>query len=97
MADYSLSRKAAADFRSIARQSLEKWGEARTELYLKSLFAAAQRLAEFPELGRESGHIRPGLMRMTSASHVIFYQKREGGILVLRILHERMGFLTNLQ
>jgi plasmid stabilization system protein ParE len=52
MADYSLAKKAAADFRDIARDSLEKWGESRADLYLKSLFTTARRLAEFPELGR---------------------------------------------
>jgi toxin ParE1/3/4 len=96
MADYSLSRKAAADFRAIARDSLEKWGEERTELYLQSLFATARRLAAFPALGRDASYIHPGLLRMTSTSHVIFCQQREGGILIIRILHERMDFLTHL-
>lgn len=97
MADYALARQAAADFRAIARESLEKWGEERTELYLKSLFETARRLAEFPELGRDSSHILSGLLCMNSTSHVIFYKKRESGILIIRILHERMDFLTHLQ
>jgi toxin ParE1/3/4 len=97
MANYSLAKKAAADFRAIARESLEKWGEARAERYLKEMFETAQRLADFPDLGREVSSIRPGLLRMTSASHVIFCQKQAGGILIIRILHERMDFLAHLQ
>lgn len=96
MADYRLARKAVADFREIARDSLEKWGEARAETNLASLFKTAQRLAEFPELGRDAGHIRPGLLRMSSSSHVIFHRRCEGGILIIRILHERMDFLSHL-
>lgn len=97
MADYRLARKAAADFRAIARDSLEKWGEARAERYLAELFEAAQRLADFPDIGRDAGSVRPGMMRMATASHVFFYRKREGGVLIIRILHERMDFLAHLQ
>lgn len=80
MADYVLAKKAVADFRAIARHSREKWGEARADLYLQPLFAAARRLAEFLELALDSAYIRPGLLRMASASHVIFCREREGGI-----------------
>jgi toxin ParE1/3/4 len=97
MADYTLSKQAAADFRAIARDSLQKWGEARTDSYLRSLFETARRLADFPELGRETAHVRPGLSRMASGSHVIFYRKQKDGVLILRILHERMDFLQHLQ
>ena len=42
------------------------------------------------ELGRVCNYIRPGLRGMEHARHVVFYRIEAGGILVSRILHQRM-------
>jgi plasmid stabilization system protein ParE len=34
--------------------------------------------------------VRPGLRRMEQGKHVVFFRREPGGILVSRILHERM-------
>jgi toxin ParE1/3/4 len=47
-------------------------------------------LAGDPELGRNCDDIRPGLRWMEIGRHVVFYRLRPAGILVTRILHERM-------
>ena len=47
-------------------------------------------LADNPELGRTCDDVRPGLRRMESGRHVVFYREDTGGILVSRILHQRM-------
>jgi antitoxin ParD1/3/4 len=42
-------------------------------------------------LGRPCDDIRPGLRRMEHGKHVVFYRlQKPGGILVVRILHQRM-------
>ena len=42
-------------------------------------------------LGRCSDDVRPGLRRMECGKHVMFYRLRKAdGILVVRILHQRM-------
>jgi toxin ParE1/3/4 len=47
-------------------------------------------LADNPELGRVCDHIRPGWRRLEHARHVVFYRQTTEGILVSRILHQRM-------
>jgi toxin ParE1/3/4 len=47
-------------------------------------------LVDNPELGRACDDIRPGLRRMESRKHVVFYRREPRGILVVRVLHQRM-------
>jgi toxin ParE1/3/4 len=74
----------------IGAYTLETWGEDQTIRYIDGLESCCQQLAENPQLGRPCDHIRPGLRRMEHARHVVFYRIESGGILVSRILHQRM-------
>jgi toxin ParE1/3/4 len=74
----------------IGAYTLQAWGEDQTIRYIDGLEACCRRLADNPELGRLCSHIRPGLRRMEHARHVVFYRIESGGILVSRILHQRM-------
>ena len=96
MGSYALSEEADADITHIARASIDQWGFARAELYILSLHAAFERLVDFPDMGRDAGHIRAGTMRLESAHHVVFYRKSSIGILILRVLHQRMDFKRHL-
>ena len=96
MGSYTLSQKADDDIMHIARASVQQWGLARAERYILNLHEAFERLAEFPDMGRAVDEIRPGYLLMESASHVIFYRKTETGILIVRVLHERMDFTHHL-
>src|SRR5947209_10767369 len=49
-----------------------------------------QRLADDPASGRPCDYVRPGLRRIEQGKHVVFFRYHPGGILVSRILHERM-------
>ena len=70
--------------------TLSTWGEDQTIRYIDGLETCCQQLADNPELGRRCDHIRPGLRRMEHARHVVFYRIKAGGIVVSRILHQRM-------
>jgi plasmid stabilization system protein ParE len=43
-----------------------------------------------PALGRLCEDIRPGLRRFEHGKHVLFYRQESRGILLSRILHQRM-------
>jgi toxin ParE1/3/4 len=88
--DFRLSCRAEVDLMEIARYTLQRWGEDQTIRYLDGLEACCQQLAGNPELGRQCDDIRPGLRRMEHGRHVVFYRPEAGGILVSRILHQRM-------
>lgn len=96
MANYVLSRKAAADVEAIAEFSLQRWDMARAERYVLGLHETFRTLAEFPDLGRDASDIRAGYRRIDTASHAVFYRKTEDGILIVRILHQQMDFGRHL-
>ncbi len=74
----------------IGAYTLRTWGEDQAIRYLDGLEACCQRLADNPESGRACESVRPGLRRMEQGKHVVFFRREPGGILVSRILHERM-------
>ncbi len=84
------SRRAEADLLSIGVYTLRTWGEAQTDRYLGQLDACCQRLADNPALGRLCDYVHHGLRRKECGKHVVFYRQEPGGILVSRILHQRM-------
>jgi toxin ParE1/3/4 len=87
---FRFSRRAEADLLSIGDYTLHKWGKAQAARYIRELEACCHTLAGNPALGRLCEHVRPGLRRHEHGRHVVFYRQGRGGILVSRILHQRM-------
>ena len=90
MATCRFSRLAEADLTNIVLYTLQRWGEPQAIRYLDRLETCCERLASHPAHGRRCDYIRPDLRRMEQGSHVVFYRKEAGGILVSRILHKSM-------
>ncbi len=90
MAVVRFSRRAEADLLAIGNYTLRTWGRDQAIRYLDELEACCQKLSEQPGLGRACEDIRPGLQRFEHGRHVVFYRQETGGILVSRILHQRM-------
>ena len=74
----------------IGAYTLRTWGEDQAISYIDDLERCCQQLADNPELGRVCDHIRPGLRRMEYGRHVVFYRIEAAGVLISRILHQRM-------
>lgn len=90
MAIFRFSRLGEADLQNIALYTLHTWGKSQALRYLSGLKTCCQTLADNAALGRPCNHIRPGLRCMVQGKHVIFYRWERGGILISRILHQRM-------
>ena len=90
MAAFRFSRRAEADLLSIGARTLRTWGEHQTIRYLDDLEVCCRMLADNPSLGRACDDVRPGLRRMERGHHVVFYREDAGGILISRILRQRM-------
>ena len=90
MATLRFSQRAEADLLEIGAYTLRRWGEQQVIRYLDEIEACCTMLADNSTLGRAAADIRPGLWRMECGSHVVFYWRETGGILVSRILHRRM-------
>jgi toxin ParE1/3/4 len=78
------------DLLGIATYTFDTWGQEQTVVYIDGLEACCRQLVNMPELGRACDHVRPGLRRMEYGRHVLFYRIEAEGILVSRILHQRM-------
>ncbi len=90
MAALGFSRRVESDLLSIGNFTLRTWGRAQTIRYLTELEVCCQTLADNPALGRNCDYIRPGLRRLEHGSHVVFCRQQRDGILISRILHQRM-------
>jgi toxin ParE1/3/4 len=87
---FRFSRRAEADLFNIGIYTSRIWGEVQTDRYIHQLEDCCQLIADNPALGRACDEIRPGLRRNEEGKHVVFYRVDPGGILISRILHQRM-------
>jgi toxin ParE1/3/4 len=90
VAQFHFSGRAEADLLNIAAYTLETWGVKQVIRYIDDLETTCRRLAANAALGRRCDEVRPGLRRMERGRHVVFYREEGEGILVSRILHQRM-------
>lgn len=88
---YKLSRKAAQDLDLLYHYSAAQFGDGQAEQYLLELEHAFLRLVDFPLLGKEVEHLRPNLRCYVHRSHTIYYKPSQGGILIVRVLDQRMN------
>ncbi|MDP2295786.1 MAG: type II toxin-antitoxin system RelE/ParE family toxin [Pseudolabrys sp.] len=90
MATFELSEAADRDLTGIFAYTYRQFSPEQADAYLLALEECFTRLAQFPQLGRSIDHLRPGYFRFEHARHTVFYVRRERGIRVIRVLHERM-------
>ena len=83
---------ARRDISILAEQSEVRWGKRQTRRYLDALEDTIQKLSENPMLGHESGLPRPGLRRMNSGRHAVFYVMADERIEIVRVLHVASDF-----
>lgn len=91
-----LSPRALADLDSIWDYSVENFGETRSQTYVRAIDAALKLVAANPQVARNAGNIRPGLLKYPVGSHVVFFRVREDRIVVSRIIHAKMDFPRHL-
>jgi toxin ParE1/3/4 len=90
MARFRFSRRAEVDLYNIGLYTFRTWGAAQADRYICQLEDCCQLIADNPALGRLCHEIRPALRRMEQDKHVVFYREEPGGILISRILHQRV-------
>jgi toxin ParE1/3/4 len=90
MGRFRFSRRAEVDLLSIGDYTLHKWGKAQAVRYIGELEVCCQTLADNPALDQLCDRVRPGLRRHEHGTHVVFYRQERGGIVVSRVLHQRM-------
>ncbi len=90
MPDYRFSKLARLDLIEIGDYTLDHWGADQAIRYLDSLERCFHLIAATPDIGRPSNRLRKGYRRLEHEKHVIFYRADDDGILIVRILHQRV-------
>ena len=96
MGKFQLTNRAVTDLSDIADFTIQTFGIEQARYYRDGLNNCFEILAENPQLGRSAAELAPNLKRFEYQSHVVFYMSKDAGILIIRILHQRMDFKRNL-
>jgi toxin ParE1/3/4 len=91
-----LTPRAQTDLDEIWDYTVGRWGLDQAETYARQLWDHIKMVAARPAIGRECPELRPGYYKYPSGSHVLFYRLITDGIDVVRILHERMDYDSQL-
>ena len=90
--DYRLSKRADADLAAIADYTINRFGIEQAWRYRDALNDAFQMLKHNPLRGRSAERLATDLRRFEVESHVVFYRPELTGLLIVRVLHQRMDF-----
>jgi toxin ParE1/3/4 len=93
---YILSPRAQIDRDKIWDHTAERWGIDQAEFYIRQLWQHIKAVAAQPTIGHACPGVRAGYYKCRSGFHFLFYRTINGGIDVIRILHERMDFGRHL-
>jgi toxin ParE1/3/4 len=85
-----ISTEAEDDIDRIVTYTISEWGWRQAHRYLTKLEEGFDLLARSPSIGRSCDSIRTGLRRYEIGKHVLFYLPESEGVLIVRVLHERM-------
>lgn len=90
MAKYRLSKRADNDLVEIAEYTIREFGIEQARHYRDALEVCFSTLADNPLMGHSAEQFAPQLRRFEHESHIVFYMPEDVGVLVVRILHERL-------
>lgn len=98
MVKYRLSKKAVIDLKNIWNYTFEKWSETQADKYYKMLIESFKEISKNSELGKKYSIIFEDLKGYKAGRHIVFYFERAEGIIeIVRILHEQMDLKNRLK
>jgi toxin ParE1/3/4 len=85
-----LSSQAQDDLEEILLYTLTTWGEDQADRYRRILLQAADKLRDFPEMGKDSSSYWAGTRSIVVEQHVIFYRVDGANtVTIVTIVHSR--------
>lgn len=95
MSGWHLSAKAEDDLIDAWLEGVGDFGAAQADCYQDGFAAVFDLLAAFPEMARERQELTPPLRVHPIGSHLIVYQVRaDGDVLVVRVRHRHEDWAT---
>jgi toxin ParE1/3/4 len=89
---YRLSKLAEEDLLNIFLTTLDQWGVEKAKQYANNIDDTFKKLSELPDIGKKRNEIFIDALSFPVKKHVIFYKKDTKGILIARILHQRIDY-----
>jgi toxin ParE1/3/4 len=95
---FSLSRQAEHDIREIEDYTARRWSDKKAADYVRGLFAAFEKLAQRPGIGRARPYIPRPYLVYAVGSHLIIYRHNPKleRVEILNILHSAMDIEKRL-
>jgi toxin ParE1/3/4 len=87
---FEFTESAERDLEEVVTYTIWNWGNDRALAYVDGLETTLAVLAANPLLGVARDTIAPDLLSFPYESHIVYYQKSVHGIVILRLLHQRM-------
>lgn len=90
MAGYKVSKQADFDLANLYEYGIETFGLSQAQTYLIHLHESFENLACNPDIGRDASHFSRDLLRYSYKAHAIFFKQTKNGILIIRVLGQKM-------
>jgi len=91
-----VSALARSDLESVRSASGADWSPERHRRYLDDLMRRVLAIGRNPERHPLVGASRPGMRRVKSGRHIVFYRDEPGRVVIVRILDERSDYGSRL-
>ena len=96
MPQYRLTPAAQADLDRIWEYTVAKWSEAQAEGYIRGIQTTCEGLISGATVSRSAESVRAGYRKTAVGSHVMFFKQSNDGVVIVRILHQRMDIERHL-
>ena len=74
MSKFTLTQRAKADLKSIARFTENRWGREQRYIYIKQFDDTFHVLSNTPEIGNNCSYIKHNYQKFPQGSHIIYYR-----------------------
>ena len=91
------TRRAASDLETIAAQSVERWGTAQAEAYLRALDVRIADLAANPNLAPGRPDIAENCRAAVCGAHLIVVRATDETLDILAVPHQSMDLPTHMR
>ncbi len=97
MSKFTLTRRAKADLKSIAKFTEKRCRREQRCIYIKQFDDTFHVLSDTPEIGNNCSCIKKDYQKFPQGSHIIFYRKdSEKSIQIIRILYKNMDVISKI-
>lgn len=93
---FRLTPRAEADLEDIFSYTAARWSFVQAEDYHAGFVTAFEKLGSSERSGR-AADVPGGYLKYAVGSHLVFYRVSESGIVIVRILHQRMDVERHLE